>query len=138
VKYGTETEREAEKSANEKSAVELKPLMDAMKTRLEADRAEVRLSTRLADSPCCLVATENGLSPAMERMMRAMNRTAPKEKRVLELNASHPLVEKMKGLSGSELDDAVDLLYAQALVAEGSPVPDPARFGKLLVSLMLK
>jgi molecular chaperone HtpG len=74
----------------------------------------------------------------MERMMRAMNRTAPKEKRVLELNASHPLVEKMKGLSGSELDDAVDLLYAQALVAEGSPVPDPARFGKLLVSLMLK
>ena len=138
VQFGTETEREAEKSANEKSAVELKPLMDAMKTRLEADLAEVRLSTRLADSPCCLVATENGLSPAMERMMRAMNRTAPKEKRVLELNASHPLVEKMKGLSGSELDDAVDLLYAQALVAEGSPVPDPARFGKLLVSLMLK
>jgi molecular chaperone HtpG len=138
VQFGTETEREAEKSANEKSAVELKPLMDAVKTRLEADLAEVRLSTRLADSPCCLVATENGLSPAMERMMRAMNKTAPKEKRVLELNASHPLVEKMKGLSGSELDDAVDLLYAQALVAEGSPVPDPARFGKLLVSLMLK
>ena len=138
VQVGTETEREAEKSANEKSAVELKPLMDAVKARLEADLAEVRLSTRLADSPCCLVATENGLSPAMERMMRAMNKSAPKEKRVLELNASHPLVEKMKGLSGAELDDAVDLLYAQALVAEGSPVPDPARFGKLLVSLMLK
>ena len=138
VQFGTETEREAEKSANEKSAVELKPLMDAVKARLEADLAEVRLSTRLADSPCCLVATENGLSPAMERMMRAMNKSAPKEKRVLELNASHPLVEKMKGLSGAELDDAVDLLYAQALVAEGSPVPDPARFGKLLVSLMLK
>ena len=138
VQFGTETEREAEKSANEKSAVELKPLMDAVKARLEADLAEVRLSTRLADSPCCLVATENGLSPAMERMMHAMNKSAPKEKRVLELNASHPLVEKMKGLSGAELDDAVDLLYAQALVAEGSPVPDPARFGKLLVSLMLK
>ena len=138
VQFGTETEREAEKSANEKSAVELKPLMDAVKARLEADLAEVRLSTRLADSPCCLVATENGLSPAMERMMRAINKSAPKEKRVLELNASHPLVEKMKGLSGAELDDAVDLLYAQALVAEGSPVPDPARFGKLLVSLMLK
>ena len=138
VQFGTETEREAEKSANEKSAVELKPLMDAVKARLEADLAEVRLSTRLADSPCCLVATETGLSPAMERMMRAMNKSAPKEKRVLELNASHPLVEKMKGLSGAELDDAVDLLYAQALVAEGSPVPDPARFGKLLVSLMLK
>ena len=138
VQFGTETEREAEKSANEKSAVELKPLMDAVKTRLEADLAEVRLSTRLADSPCCLVATEHGLSPAMERMMRAMNKSAPKEKRVLELNASHPLVEKMKDLSGVELDDAVDLLYAQALIAEGSPVPDVARFNKLLVSLMLK
>ena len=138
VQFGTETEREAEKSANEKAAAELKPLMDAMKTRLEADLAEVRLSTRLSDSPCCLVATEHGMSPAMERMMRAMNKDAPKEKRVLELNAAHPLVAKMKNLSGEKLDEAVDLLYAQALVAEGSPVPDPARFGKLLVSLMLK
>ena len=138
VQFGTETEREAEKSANEKAAAELKPLMDAMKTRLEADLAEVRLSTRLSDSPCCLVATEHGMSPAMERMMRAMNKDAPKEKRVLELNAAHPIVAKMKNLSGEKLDEAVDLLYAQALVAEGSPVPDPARFGKLLVSLMLK
>ena len=116
----------------------MKPLMEVMKTRLEADLAEVRLSTRLSDSPCCLVATEHGMSPAMERMMRAMNKDAPKEKRVLELNAAHPLVAKMKNLSGEKLDEAVDLLYAQALVAEGSPVPDPARFGKLLVSLMLK
>ena len=138
VQFGTETEREAEKSANEKAAAELKPLMDAMKNRLDADLAEVRLSTRLSDSPCCLVATEHGMSPAMERMMRAMNKDAPKEKRVLELNAAHPLVAKMKDLSGEKLDEAVDLLYAQALVAEGSPVPDPARFGKLLVSLMLK
>ena len=138
VQFGTETEREAEKSANEKAAAELKPLMDAMKNRLDADLAEVRLSTRLSDSPCCLVATEHGMSPAMERMMRAMNKDAPKEKRVLELNAAHPLVAKMKDLSGEKLDEAVDLLYAQALVAEGSPVPDPSRFGKLLVSLMLK
>ena len=70
--------------------------------------------------------------------MRAMNKDAPKGKRVLELNAAHPLVAKMKNLSGEKLDEAVDLLYAQALVAEGSPVPDPARFSKLLVSLMLK
>ena len=137
VQFGTETEREAEKAANEKASADLKPLMEAIKKQLEADIAEVRLSTRLADSPCCLVATANGMSPAMERMLRAMNRDAPKEKRILELNAAHPLVAKIKGLEGDALKDAVELLYDQALVAEGSPVPDPARFGKLLVSLML-
>ena len=137
VAFGTETEREAEKSANEKAAADLKPLLEAVRKQLEADVSDVRVSTRLADSPACLVATANGLSPSMERMLRAMNRDAPKEKRILELNASHPLVAKMKGLEGDALKDAVDLVYGQALVAEGSPVPDPARFGKLLVSLML-
>ena len=137
VQFGTETEREAEKSANEAAAKDLKPLMDAIKTQLDADVAEVRLSTRLADSPACLVATANGLSPAMERMLRAMNKDAPKEKRILELNGTHPLVEKIKGLEGEQLKDAVDLLYSQALIAEGSPVPDPARFSKLLVTLMM-
>ncbi|MBO7721475.1 MAG: molecular chaperone HtpG [Kiritimatiellae bacterium] len=138
VQFGTETEREAEKTANEKNAAELKPLMDAIGKQLEDDVSEVRLSTRLADSPACLVAAAGGFSPAMERMLRAMNKSAPKVKRILELNGSHPLVAKMKGLEGDALKDAVDLLYAQALVAEGSPVPDPARFGRLLVSLMMK
>ena len=138
VAFGTETEREAEKTANEAAAKDLKPLLEAIKKQLEADISEVRLSTRLADSPACLVATQYGLSPAMERMMRAMNKDAPKEKRILELNGSHPLVTKMKGLEGDALKDAVELLYDQALIAEGSPVADPARFGKLLTALMLK
>ena len=138
VAFGTETEREAEKTANEKAAADLKPLLEAIRKQLESDIAEVRLSTRLADSPACLVATANGLSPAMERMMRAMNKDAPKEKRILELNAAHPLVEKIKGLAGDAQKDAVELLYDQALIAEGSPVADPARFGRLLVSLMMK
>lgn len=138
VQFGTETEREAEKNANEKSATELKPLMDEIKKRLESDVSEVRLSTRLADSPCCLVASEHALSPAMERMMRAMNKEAPKEKRILELNGSHPLIAKIKTLEGDALDDAAHLLYAGALVAEGSTVPDPVRFNKLLANLMMK
>jgi molecular chaperone HtpG len=138
VQFGTETEREAEKNANEKSATELKPLMDEIKKRLESDVSEVRLSTRLADSPSCLVASEHALSPAMERMMRAMNKEAPKEKRILELNGSHPLIAKIKTLEGDALDDAAHLLYAGALVAEGSTVPDPVRFNKLLANLMMK
>ena len=82
---------------------------------------------------------ESACSPAsMERMLRAMGQDVPHEKRLLEINATHPLVAKMKGLSGEELKDAVELLYDQALIAEGSAVPDPARFTKLLTQLMLK
>ena len=69
-------------------------------------------------------------------MLRAMNQDVPHEKRTLEINAAHPLVAKMKGLSGDELKDAVELLYDQALIAEGSAIPDPARFTKLLTQLL--
>ena len=138
VQFGSEKEQKEEKESLDKAATDLKPFLDSVKEQLKDEVADVRLSTRLADSPCCLVAAENALSPAMERMFRAMNKEVPHEKRTLEVNASHPLVAKMKGLSGDALKDAVELLYDQALVAEGSPVPDPGRFAKLLTALMLK
>ncbi len=138
VQFGSEDDRKAEKEANEKASADLKPLLDAVKEQLKDDVSDVRVSTRLADSPCCLVAGANALSASMERMMRAMNQEVPHVKRLLEINAAHPLVAKMKGLTGDALRDAVDLLYAQALVAEGSPLPDPARFTTLLTQLMLK
>ena len=138
VQFGSEKEQKAEKEANEKASADLKPFLDAVKEQLKDNVADVRVSTRLADSPCCLVAGANALSASMERMMRAMSQEVPHEKRTLEINASHPLVAKMKGLAGDELKDAVDLLYDQALIAEGSAIPDPARFTKLLTALMLK
>ncbi len=138
VQFGSETEQKAEKEANEKAAADLKPFLDKVKEQLKEHVADVRVSTRLAESPCCLVASENALSPAMIRMMRAMKQEVPEEKRILEVNATHPLVEKAKGLDGQEFSDAVELLFDQALVAEGSPVPDPARFSKLLTALMMK
>ena len=138
VQFGSEEEQKAEKEANEKSAADLRPFLDAVKDQLRDNVADVRVSTRLADSPCCLVAGQNALSASMERMLRAMNQDVPHEKRTLEINAAHPLVEKMKGLSGDALKDAVELLYDQALIAEGSPVTDGARFAKKLAELMLK
>ncbi len=120
------------------AAADLKPFLDAVKEQLKDNVADVRVSTRLTDSPCCLVAGANALSASMERMLRAMNQEVPHEKRTLEINASHPLVAKMKGLAGDELKDAVELLYDQALIAEGSAIPDPGRFTKLLTTLMLK
>ena len=138
ISFGSETEQKAEKEANEKASADLKPFLDKVKEQLKDHVADVRVSSRLAESPCCLVASENALSPSMIRMMRAMKQDVPDEKRILEVNASHPLVEKAKGLEGDAFSDAVELLFDQALIAEGSPVPNPSRFAKLLTSLMMK
>ena len=138
ISFGSETEQKAEKAANEKAAADLKPFLEKVKEQLKDHVADVRVSSRLAESPCCLVASENALSPSMIRMMRAMKQDVPDEKRILEVNAAHPLVEKAKGLEGDEFSDAVELLFDQALIAEGSPVPNPSRFAKLLTSLMMK
>lgn len=138
ISFGSETEQKAEKEANEKASADLKPFLEKVKEQLKDHVADVRVSSRLAESPCCLVASENALSPSMIRMMRAMKQDVPEEKRILEVNATHPLVEKAKSLDGSDFADAVELLFDQALIAEGSPVPNPSRFAKLLTALMMK
>ena len=138
ISFGSETEQKAEKEANEKASADLKPFLDKVKEQLKDHVADVRVSSRLAESPCCLVASENALSPSMIRMMRAMKQDVPDEKRILEVNASHPLVEKAKSLDGDAFSDAVELLFDQALIAEGSPVPNPSRFAKLLTALMMR
>ncbi|MBP3405561.1 MAG: molecular chaperone HtpG [Kiritimatiellae bacterium] len=138
ISFGSETEQKAEKEANEKASADPKPFLEKVKEQLKDHVADVRVSSRLAESPCCLVASENALSPSMIRMMRAMKQDVPEEKRILEVNATHPLVEKAKGLDGNDFADAVELLFDQALIAEGSPVPNPSRFAKLLTALMMK
>ena len=138
VKFGSEAEQKAEQEAKDKAAADLKPFLEAAKKALEANVSEVRVSTRLTDSPCCLVADENAIPPSMARMMRAMQQDVPESKRILEINASHPLIAKIKGLEGDAQADAIALLYDAALIAEGSPVTDGARFTKLLAELMLK
>ena len=138
VAFGSEDEQKAEKDANEKASADLKPFLEAVKKELAAQVSDVRVSTRLTDSPCCLVAQQNALPPSMARMMRAMKNDVPDEKRILEVNPSHPLIAKVKGLEGDALKDAVTLLYDSALIAEGSPVADGATFAKLLTGLMLK
>ena len=137
VAFGSEEEQKAEKSANEKAAKELKTFIESVKKELGEKVSDVRLSTRLTDSACCLVASETAMPPSMVRMMRAMGQDVPEEKRILELNAEHPLVKKVSGLTGQDQVDAITLMYDSALVAEGSPVTDAARFTKLLNALML-
>lgn len=138
---GTAEEQAEAKKRREEADKRLRPLLDGLASKLSDDVREVRLSARLTDSPCCLVAAEGRLNPAMDRMLRAMNREVPKEKRILEVNASHPLLARMQKLYEADktdprLADYAELLHGQALVAEGALPRDPRMFNRLLTELM--
>ena len=95
------------------------------------------MSNRLTDSAVCLVADANALNPQMERLMRQMGQDIPKQKRTLELNPKHPVMEKLRGMvaendTAPRIQDYADLLYGQAILAEGGQLPDPARFSQLV------
>lgn len=118
-----------------------KPLIDAIQSKLADEVKEVRLSRRLTESACCLVADEHGPNAHMERIMRAFNKEAGPSKRILELNPAHPLVDKLLAMATADKDDArladfIELVHAQALLSEGSPIKNPTRFSKLLSALM--
>jgi len=103
---------------------------------------EVRLSSRLTTSPACLVGGEHDMSPQLERLLRHTQQQAPQSKRILELNGEHEVISKLAAHFDSKADDpaiaeTADLLYGYALLAEGSELPDPARFTGLLAKLMV-
>jgi molecular chaperone HtpG len=138
---GNEQEISAAKQQRETDDKQFAPLLDFMRARLTDDVKEVRLSDRLTDSACCLVADEQAMNPGMLRMMSAMGQEIPKQRRTLELNPSHPLLAKLQALCASDRDnprlgETVDLLYDLALVAEGAPPRSPRSFTQSLASRM--
>lgn len=137
-----DTAPEADKAktdALDAAAKTLKPLTDAIATRLSATVKEVRLTARLTDSPCCLVADPAAMNPAMRRMMEAMGQSVPEDKRILEINPDHAIIKALADEKDeSRRDDTIDLLYGQACLAEGSLPPDPARFNSLVSALLAR
>ncbi|MBN8525570.1 MAG: molecular chaperone HtpG [Planctomycetes bacterium] len=130
------------KKALEAKAKELEPFLGFAKETL-GDVGEVRLSGRLADSPACLVADEHGISAQMEQLMRRMGQSVPEQKRILELNPSHPLVQRISALHADsgrrgEVADALHLLKDQATLAAGGTVSDGAATAKRLQGLLAK
>lgn len=129
---------------NEKSEAkddDKEPLFDRMKEVLGDRVKEVRASKRLADSPVCLVSPEGALSPHIERMLRARQMDVPETKRVLEVNRDHTVVIGLRKLmlidpNSPKLSEWVELLYDQALIAEGSPPADPGQFAKRMARLL--
>ncbi|MFK4221923.1 molecular chaperone HtpG [Streptomyces sp. NPDC019890] len=107
------------------------------------DVKDVRLTTRLTGSPACLVSDTDGLTPALEKMYKAMGQELPPVKRILELNPQHPLVSALKTAydqraGDPELTETAELLYGTALLAEGGDLADPARFAALLADRLSK
>ncbi|MEU4797548.1 molecular chaperone HtpG [Streptomyces sp. NPDC023327] len=107
------------------------------------DVKQVRLTTRLTSSPACLVSDTDGLTPALEKMYKAMGQDLPSVKRILELNPKHPLVSAVKAAHDKRPDDpelkgTAELLYGTALLAEGGDLADPARFAALLADRLSK
>ncbi|MFD1365842.1 molecular chaperone HtpG [Actinoplanes sichuanensis] len=113
------------------------PLLGFLTEKLTEQVKEVRLSHRLTTSAACLVSDADDITPALEKMYRAMGQEGPRVKRILELNPNHPLVSGLRAAhersaGDAALPDTAELLYGTALLAEGGDLEDPARFAKLL------
>ncbi len=133
----------AEQAEKERSKEKFEKLLAAIKEQLKEEVKDVRLSGRLKDSACCLVADEGGLDPQMEKLLKSMGQEVPSQKRILEINPSHRVFDAMNDLiaqGGHEatVKEYIDLLYNQALLLEGSKVKDPSAFAKSIAKLMLE
>lgn len=141
VKLGNEEERAQVEEELKKEQEESVGLLQSIQEHLDQYLKEVRLTNRLTNSPVCLVGAEMDFSPQMERLLQMGGGDRPKQKRIMELNPRHDIVVKMrqrfeKDSSDPKLVKYAELLYGYALLAEGSDLPDPPQFNRLLAELM--
>jgi len=126
---------------SESAPVEGDALTERFKQVLGEKVGDVRNSRRLDTSPVCLVTVEGGLAPHVMAMLRAQKMELPMTKRILELNPEHAIVTNLRKLllvkpESAELDEWIEVLYDQALIAEGSAVEDPAKLARRLTTLL--
>ena len=116
---------EAEKKAAEEAAEAFKPLQERLKAALKDRARDVRVSTRLVDSPACIVVDEGDMSAHLARMLKQAGQSAPASQPILEVNAGHALVRRLER-DEAHFDDLAHLLFDQAWLAEGGQLEDPA------------
>ncbi|MDP3699498.1 MAG: molecular chaperone HtpG [Hylemonella sp.] len=126
---------EAEKKAAEEAAEAFKPVLAKLKEALKDKAEDVRVTTRLVDSPACLVVKEGDMSNQLARMLKQAGQKAPDSKPVLEVNPEHPLVKKLDG--SVHFNDLAHILFDQALLAEGGLPEDPAAYVKRVNALLV-
>jgi molecular chaperone HtpG len=124
-----------EKKAAEVAAETFKPLLEKLSEALKDKAKEVRVTTRLVDSPACLVGADGDMSSQLARMLKQMGQQAPDIKPILEINPEHALVRKLEG--STHFDDLAHIIFDQALLAEGGLPEDPAAYVKRVSALLV-
>jgi molecular chaperone HtpG len=125
---------EAEKKAADDAAESFKPLLAKLKEALKDKAQDVRVTTRLVDSPACLVASDGGMSTQLARLLKQAGQAAPPTRPVLEVNPQHALVQKLE--ASPNFHDLAHILFDQALLAEGGLPEDPAAYVKRVNALL--
>ena len=125
-----------EKQALEQAAAQFKPVIEKLSGSLKEKTKEVRVTTRLVDSPACLVTGDGELSPQLIRMLKQAGQEVPDSKPILEINPEHPLVKKLE--TSNQFDDLANVIFDQAVIAEGGLPENPAEYLKRINSLLLK
>lgn len=143
VELGSEEEKKKAEEERKEKSQEYGSLLEALKGHLDEYLKEVRLSNRLKQSAACLVTDSGDLTPQLEMLMRASGQEVPTVKRILEINPDHDILKRLQSAYESNkedpaLADYANLLYGQAVLAEGGQLPDPGAFSKLVANLMVK
>ena len=125
---------EEEKKAAEAAAETFKPLLERLKAALADKAKDVRVTTRLVDSPACLVVEDGEYSTQLTRLLQQAGQQAPVSKPTLEINPEHALVKKLE--SSAAFDDLANILFDQALLAEGGLPDDPAAYVRRVNALL--
>ena len=129
---------EGEKAAAEKAAESFKPVLAKLTEALKDKAEDVRVTTRLVDSPACLVVKDQGMSLQMSRMLKQAGQEAPEVKPVLEVNPDHPLVKKLESAEAAmHFHDLAHIVFDQAVLAEGGLPEDPAAYVKRVNALLV-
>ena len=139
-----DVELDKNKPSDKKDAEKkFKKVIDLIRDELKDDIKDIRISGRLKDSACCLVADEGDMDQNLEKLMKAMGQALPQNKRILEINPAHPLIESMNTIFEKDKDHPIlkeyaKLLYDQALLLEGSRPKDPVAFSKAMAKIMVE
>jgi molecular chaperone HtpG len=127
---------EEDKAKTEQVNEAFKPLVEGLQEALKDKVKEVRISSRLTDSPACLISDDGDMSGHLERLLKQAGQKAPDRKPILEINPDHALVKNIKAGSDS-VSDWANLLFDQATLAEGGQLVDPAAFVKRVNQMLL-